>query len=159
MRNRRIAILFGLLLMLPGLLGCVRITIGGGCRREQETQQTSDHLLKGVLGTDHNCYELGEPVRITFTVTNTSDHALTLHRPNESVISLQLVERGGRTYSWDPSYGAEEILSYLVLEAGQSYIIEWSAIPAASQGVNILAKVWLEKSYHLDMSLSIAGPF
>ncbi|HLC34659.1 MAG TPA: hypothetical protein VJJ70_06650 [Anaerolineales bacterium] len=159
MRNRMLAILFGLLVMLPEVLGCVSPSIGGGCRRRQETQQNSDHLLKGVLGTDHNCYELGEPVKITFTVTNTSDHALTLHKPNESVISLQLVEGGGRTYSWDPSSGMEEPLSYLVLEAGQSYIIEWSVIPAASQGVNILAKVWLEKSYHLDMSLSIAGPF
>jgi hypothetical protein len=150
-----------LLFLTPVLvLACSLFSIElDGCRREQTFEQLSDSRLKGVLTTDRDCYREGEVVNISFTLENISTESLSLRNSEGPVIQIVFLEfNGPERYEWQDTVVADQSLSHIDIQPGDSYRVQWTIVPRNYYGRGVRATVVSNGAEILDITLGISGP-
>ena len=130
-----------------------------GCRREQIGEQLSDSRLKGVLSTDRDCYREGEAVNISFTLENIAAESVSLQNSEGPVIQLVFLEfNGTERYEWPDTVVADQSLSHIDIQPGDSYRVQWTVVPRDYFGRGVQATVVSNGVEILDITLGISGP-
>ncbi len=92
---------------------------------QQVTFQVADPQILYSLTTDQSVYQVGEPVQMTFTETNTGDQPVTID-PN--FVGFTITQDGSLV--WEPD-SASSSQATVTLQPGQSYAqtVTWDGIP------------------------------
>ncbi|MBA3532805.1 MAG: hypothetical protein H0T73_12845 [Ardenticatenales bacterium] len=100
----------------------------------------TDGLVEGTIWSEHRIYRQEELLHARFTLKNITEKEVVLERADGPVVDIFLSggAEGGR---WSEGAGASQDLSRLVLQPGESYLIEWTA-PPLQQGNNVIAGEW-----------------
>jgi hypothetical protein len=131
----------------------------GPNRSAQREEGIHNEIIKYVLWTDHYFYEFGEPVQVRFKLTNISNETLILQSPlgTEPVVDV-IIQTGPylsptEKHTWSQSH-PEDVVSTLVLEPGESYVIEWSQVLSQDQTDYGVEARWFD-NYSADRMISL----
>lgn len=93
--------------------------------------------LKYALCTDHATYQYGEPVQVSFVLTNITNKAVTLDGGDKSAIDIQ-----HKNYRYWSDENKSSAMTKITLEAGEVYTIEWRWIPEQAYIADLFEQEW-----------------
>ncbi len=101
---------------------CLLVACGGSAEPEENCAEGHDPRNTRTLRicTDKVVYDFGEPVYITFTVTNVSDQSLTWDSGDRAAMDICV-----RDECWSDEQELTPDLTRVTLEPGESRTLEW----------------------------------
>ncbi len=113
-----------LIILAPALLISCLLTTCNGSRAEPEENcaegYNDDKTYLSRICVDKAVYDFGEPVHISFVVTNVSDQPLTWDGGDSAAMDICV-----RDECWSDEQELALKLTYLTLEPNKSHIVEW----------------------------------